>query len=73
MKNTVPELEAELTRVRKWIDDLQSGMYINCVYCGHRYGPKDKVPTGMADALKLHISQCPEHPKPAKKRAEKKR
>jgi hypothetical protein len=37
-------------------------MYINCVYCGHRYGPKDKVPATMADALKQHIEQCPSHP-----------
>ncbi|HWF03412.1 MAG TPA: hypothetical protein VHA06_06980 [Candidatus Angelobacter sp.] len=56
------QLEQENTRLRRWIDDLQSGMYISCVYCGHRYGPKDKVPTSMADALKLHISACPEHP-----------
>lgn len=49
-------------RLRKWVDDLQSGMYINCVYCGHRYGPQDKVPTSMADVLKEHVEQCPEHP-----------
>lgn len=51
-----------IERLKKWIDDLQSGMYINCVYCGHRYGPKDQVPTSMADALKLHIASCPQHP-----------
>jgi len=22
-----------------WVNDLQSDMYVNCVYCGHRYGP----------------------------------
>ena len=61
--------EAELSDVKldrseleQWIDDLQSGMYINCVYCGFRYGPKDKVPSTMADALKEHIEQCPKHP-----------
>jgi hypothetical protein len=58
-----PETPAQtIARLRKWIDDLQSGMYINCVYCGHHYGPKDKVPTSMADALKLHIASCPQHP-----------
>jgi hypothetical protein len=52
----------EITRLKQWIDDLQSGMYINCVYCGHRYGPDDEVPCSMADALKEHIEKCPEHP-----------
>lgn len=51
-----------IERLKKWIDDLQSGMYINCVYCGHRYGPQDKVAASMQDALKVHVSQCPEHP-----------
>ena len=55
----------------QWKDDLQSGMYINCVYCGYRYGPKDEVPAtlvedkvtrNMADALKSHIERCTEHP-----------
>ena len=47
---------------RMWINDLQSGMYINCVYCGHRYGPKEDTPMAMADVLKEHISKCPKHP-----------
>ncbi len=55
-------LEAENAKLRGWVNDLQSGMYINCVYCGHRYGPKDEVPTTMADILKKHIEQCPKHP-----------
>jgi hypothetical protein len=50
----------EIERLEKWIDDLQSGMYINCVYCGHRYPPgtnaiKRKV-------LHEHIKICPKHP-----------
>jgi DNA-directed RNA polymerase subunit RPC12/RpoP len=51
-----------------WIHDLQSGMYINCVYCGHRYGPKDKTPATMADMLKAHIEVCPSHPMSVLKR-----
>ena len=52
----IEELEA-------WIADLQSGMYINCVYCGHRYGPNSDVGTGtIAQALTKHIEQCPAHP-----------
>lgn len=56
------ELTLENERLRQWINDLQSGMYINCVYCGHRYGPEDEVPASMADVLKKHIEECPEHP-----------
>ena len=55
-------LEDELILTKQWVDDLQKGMYVNCVYCGHRYGPADKVPVSMADVLKEHIEQCPKHP-----------
>ena len=53
---------AERDRLKAWVDDLQSGMYVNCVYCGHRYGPGETTPVSMADALKEHIEQCPKHP-----------
>ena len=55
LDNRIIELEA-------WVNDLQSGMYINCVYCGHRYGPRKNTPVAMADVLKEHIEQCPKHP-----------
>lgn len=51
----------KIARLEKWIDDCQSGMYINCVYCGHRYGPNTET-SSMRDVLKQHIEQCPEHP-----------
>ena len=51
-----------IKQLREWNNDLQSGMYINCVYCGHRYGPKNKIPTSMADVLKEHIEHCSKHP-----------
>jgi hypothetical protein len=60
-------LAQEVNRLRAWVDDLQAGMYINCVYCGHRYGPDDRVPATMAEALKEHIEQCPSHPMSALK------
>jgi len=56
------ELRIENKRLTDWVNDLQSGMYINCVYCGHQYGPSKEVPTIMADVLKEHISNCSEHP-----------
>lgn len=58
---------AEINRLQQWVNDLQSGMYVNCVYCGHRYGPEDNVPSSMAEALKLHVEQCPKHPMSALK------
>lgn len=58
----VKVVQQENERLQQWVSDLQSGMYVNCVYCGHRYGPEDKVPATMADALKEHIEICPRHP-----------
>ena len=58
----VREYDAEIARWEAWVSDLQSGMYVNCVYCGHRYGPGETTPVSMADALKAHIAQCPKHP-----------
>ena len=52
----------ELELRQAWVDDLQAGMYINCIYCGHRYGPDTEVTATMADILKEHIEQCPKHP-----------
>ena len=65
--------EAEVARLQAWVSDLQAGTYINCVYCGHRYGPDDvaaeSIPraeaTGkpsMAEALRQHVATCPRHP-----------
>jgi len=53
---------ALVLELKAWVDDLQSGMYVNCVYCGHRYGPKETTPVSMADALKMHVERCPQHP-----------
>lgn len=72
------KLEEENARLRQWVADCQSGMWINCVYCGHRYGPADataatipeaeaKGAATMADALRIHIESCPHHPMSAYK------
>lgn len=62
MNKELEKLKQELERYKQWVADCQSGMYINCVYCGHRYGPSDEVPCSKADALKQHIAQCDKHP-----------
>lgn len=56
------DLAEENKRLKQWINDLQSGMYVNCVYCGYQYGPADSTAASQADVLKDHISKCPEHP-----------
>lgn len=58
----VTTLVEEHERTLRWVADLQKGMYINCVYCGHRYGPDSEIPDSMADVLKAHIEECPTHP-----------
>ena len=55
-------LADENERLKAWVSDLQSGTYINCVYCGHCYGPDTAVAASMADVLKEHVEHCPEHP-----------
>ena len=62
LEQLVATVSNENKRLQEWVNDLQAGMYINCVYCGHRYGPDDEVPVAMADVLKEHIEQCPQHP-----------
>lgn len=67
MSREVGRLEAalkvsngEVEKLRAWVTDLQSGMFINCVYCGHQYGPTTKAP--MQETLHKHIAVCPKHP-----------
>ena len=54
--------EQRIKDLDKWVSDLQSGMYVNCVYCGHQYGQKEGTPISMADVLKIHIEKCSSHP-----------
>lgn len=67
LSTLLKSVEGKRDEARAWISDLQSGMYINCVYCGHRYGPGDTTPVSAADALKAHVEQCPKHPMSALK------
>lgn len=60
--NICDEYGEEIQHLKQWIADLQSGMYVNCVYCGHRYGPAERTPESKADQLNAHIEVCPEHP-----------
>jgi hypothetical protein len=59
---TLEEAQDEVMRLQDWVDDLQSGMWVNCVYCGHNYGPREDTPVAMADVLKEHVMKCPLHP-----------
>ena len=71
VRTEIARLRAQLAAVEHWVDDLQSGMFINCVYCGFRYGPGSihaeslddpKATASMRDALTAHVQQCPKHP-----------
>ena len=54
--------EQENARLKRWIEDLLGGGYVNCVYCGYRYGPHNDTATSMSDVLKEHVMQCEHHP-----------
>ena len=56
------EALGEIARLEQWVTDLQAGQTVNCVYCGHRYGPDADTPVALAEILKQHIEQCPKHP-----------
>lgn len=56
------EQKQEIAVMVKWIADLQRGMSINCVYCGHNFGPKGSTQAVMSDVLHEHIKVCPKHP-----------
>ncbi len=58
----IDEQRGEIERLNQWVNDLQSGMSINCVYCGHKYGPDPGTPITMQAVLYKHIAQCPKHP-----------
>lgn len=58
----VERLRAENDRLQGWVDDLLAGCYVNCVYCGKRYGPEESTPVSQAEVLKRHVQGCPEHP-----------
>jgi hypothetical protein len=60
MKIEVADVKKENRRLYKWIKDMQSKQYVNCVYCGHRYPPG--TPDVRDNLLYAHIKKCPKHP-----------
>lgn len=62
LTDEVEALREKRAKLILWVNDLQSRQYVNCVYCGHRYGPSGDTPVSQADVLKEHIENCPEHP-----------
>ena len=59
-------LMVDRNRLLQWISDLHSGVYVNCVYCGHRYGPYGERPAQAV--LTEHVENCPQHPLAAAKK-----
>ncbi len=60
LKGRMEHQHGEVLHLKTWVGDLLSGMYINCVYCGHRYPPG--TPDVQDRALYDHIMECPKHP-----------
>lgn len=54
------EAKAELASAQAWIERLQDGRTLTCVYCGHEYSPG--TPAHGVGALTEHIKVCPRHP-----------
>lgn len=50
-------LEAANDRLWRWVQDLQGGMSVNCVHCGHHFEG-----VGNGDLLRQHVMTCPKHP-----------
>jgi len=61
-KANTKEYEKKIKQLKDWISDLQSGMYVNCVYCGHRFKPNPEAFPSQAEVLREHMEKCPEHP-----------
>lgn len=61
-KAAISAADVEIEQLQAWVDDLQSGMFVNCVYCGYRYGPEQTTALTMREALYQHIAKCPKHP-----------
>jgi hypothetical protein len=51
------ELIEEIATLQRWIDDLHSGMYLNCLYCGFRHSVG-----ATRQEMQEHIFYCEKHP-----------
>ncbi|MCK9596683.1 hypothetical protein M0R19_05825 [Candidatus Pacearchaeota archaeon] len=56
----INSLKQKILDLEKWIDNLQEGTIITCVYCGHAYPPGTQ--TSRRKVLYEHIKICPKHP-----------
>jgi hypothetical protein len=59
----------EIEALQQWIKDVQGKTFVNCIYCGHRYGAASTTPVALADIMKQHVAQCPKHPLSVTKKA----
>ncbi len=53
-------LEAAVKEKDEWIDRLEDGRIVTCVYCGHAYPPETQ--RSKRKILYEHIKLCPKHP-----------
>lgn len=53
----IHEHAQEVSKLRQWVRELQSGLYLNCVFCGENFTGQENF-----NRLTNHIRECPEHP-----------
>lgn len=54
------KLKSEILRYDAWIEDILSEKYVNCAYCGHRYGKEND--SANMEAVRKHVENCSKHP-----------
>lgn len=59
-KHPLKAARHEINRLQNWVNDLQSNMCINCIYCGYRAGHQGEDVS--ANTLTQHVEECPKHP-----------
>lgn len=50
--------EASVARLRQWVEDLQGDCWVNCIYCGWRFGPMKELPFSTREVFTGHLKKC---------------
>ena len=58
METVIDQQRAEIERLKQWVEDLQGEAWVNCVYCGFRFGPVEKFPVSTTEIFTKHLRQC---------------
>ena len=61
LKDENIEKAEEIKTLKGWINGLPQ-LYVNCVYCGHRFKPNPEVFPSQTDVVREHMEKCSKHP-----------